>query len=266
MIIAEKSDYPDDMPKKVMIWFFAGGETRDDKFNIFTGSFIRLMKQICGNHFDFIRGIYFSTPMMNVVWALNNSQIPIKKNKKNRIAETAFSQMISNGYCPETQLIIISSSSGSVVASQAACYLARMNRDRLFFKKPVHLALGATMVSKDSELFRQLIAYQKDGIFGKIIYDELQDEGDDSAGIGSTTRGKAWSNAFGLMFPFFSKKFHRPSFLNTHPLKGHIHRRRSKTVQKAVDFIEVLLIDHKLAGDYFCEKAKAVISELSEKE
>jgi len=39
------------MDEKYMIWFFAGGETRDDRFNIFTGSFIRLMKQILVDDF-----------------------------------------------------------------------------------------------------------------------------------------------------------------------------------------------------------------------
>ena len=55
---------------KYKVLFFAGGETRDDKFNIFTGSFIRLMKKILGNDFDFIRGIYYKYPMMNVIWAI----------------------------------------------------------------------------------------------------------------------------------------------------------------------------------------------------
>jgi hypothetical protein len=77
--------------------------------------------------------------------------------------------------------------------------------------------------------------------------------------VGSTTRAKAWSNAFGLMFPYFSTSFRQPSFLNTHPEKGHLHRRRSQTVQKAIDFIEVLLIKNNLAGDVYREKTQAVI-------
>lgn len=245
-----------------MIWFFAGGETRDDKFNVFTGSFIKLMKEIAESHFDFIRGIYFSTPMVNVAWALNHAQKPIRPGVKNKITETAFRQMISNGYRPGTQLVVVSSSSGSVVAAQTACYMAELNRSRLVFEKPFHLVLGATMISKESELYRQLKVYQEEGLLGKIIYDELQDEGDDSSGIGSNSRRKAWSNAFGLMFPVFSSKFKSPSFLNSHPQKGHVHRRRSKTIQKAIDYITVVLIDHKLAGDHYCEKAKTVIGKI----
>ncbi|MCX6335502.1 MAG: hypothetical protein NT092_14585 [Bacteroidia bacterium] len=245
--------------RKTMIWFFAGGETRNNKFNVFTGSFIRLMKEIMEDKFDFIKGVYFKTNMMNVAWALNNSQKPIRNPDHNRIIEVAFSQLISNGYTPDTQLIIVSSSSGSVVAAQTACYLAGKNRERLIFKRPFHLALGASMISTESDLFRQLKSYQEKGHLGMLIYDELQDEGDNSTGVGSTSRFKAWTNAAGLMLPWLSRRYNKPSFLNIHPVKGHLHRRRSQTVRKALDFIDMLLVERNLAGDFYKEKAKKVI-------
>jgi hypothetical protein len=250
-----------DPERKYMVWFFAGGETRDDKFNIFTGSFIRLMKQIMASDFDFIKGIYFRMPMMNVAWALNNSQKPGPVSGKSRLAYRGFQQLISKDISPDTQLIIVSSSSGSVVAAQSACYLAEMNKDNTYFRKPFHLALGASMVSRESDLFKQIVRYQEEGIIGTLVFDELQDEGDSSNGVGGKTRGEAWRNAFGLMFPVLSGKFSGPSFLNTDPVKGHLHRRRSQTVRKAIDFIEVLLIRHQLAGDQYKEKAKEVIKE-----
>jgi len=248
---------------RYMVWFFAGGESRDDKFNVFTGSFIRFMKQILGEDFELVKGIYFSIPMLNVAWALNNSQFPISDPKKNMITEAAMQQMIHDSFFPDTRLVIVSSSSGSVVAAQVACYIAERNRDWLILQKPFDLALGATMISKESEIYKDLIEYQKKGIIGKIIFDDLQDEGDSSNGIGDTSRRQAWANAFGLMFPYFSRKFSSPSFLNTHPLKGHLHRRRSKTVQKALDFVEVILVKHNLAGDHYQEKAKLLIAEES---
>jgi hypothetical protein len=249
---------------KIMVWFFAGGETRDNKFNVFTGSFIRLMKQILEQDFDYIKGIYFTTPMMNVAWALNNSQKPIINPGKNRIIDVAFRQLISNSYSPDTQLIIVSSSTGSVIAAQIACYLAEKNENNLLFKKPFHLALGSTMISTHSTLFKQLIHYQSKGHIGKLIHNELQDEGDNSTGAGSTSRFRAWFNAIGLMAPYLSWKYKGPSFLNTHPENGHLHRKRSQTVQKAIDYIHVILIKHRLAGDYYLERAKAVIeSELA---
>lgn len=244
-----------------MVWFFAGAETRDDRFNIFTGSFIRLMKHIFEDNFEVIRGIFYKTNMMNVIWALNNAQRPIPHPENEKITSQAFRQIIEAGLSPETQLIITSSSSGSIVAAQTACYLAEKNRNNIYFKNPFHLVLGASMISGKSELYGQLIKYQKKGTIGTIIHDEVQDEGDTSTGVGGVSRSEAYSNAFGLMFPFLSRKFTGPSFLNTHPEKGHIHRKRSKTVQKALDYIDIILIKHRLAGDIYLEKAKTIIRE-----
>jgi hypothetical protein len=248
---------------RYMVWFFAGGESRDDKFNVFTGSFIRFMKQILGDDFELMKGIYFNMPMLNIAWALSNSQAPFSSTKKTRFTEVAMQQLIHDRFFPDTRLVIVSSSSGSVVAAQVACYLAERNKDWLILQKPFDLAIGATMISRDSEIYQKLLDYQKKGIISKLIYDDLQDEGDSSIGIGGTSRHEAWSNAFGLMFPWFSRRFNKPSFLNTHPVKGHLHRRRSQTVQKALDFIEVLLVKHNLAGDHYQEKARLLLAEES---
>jgi len=244
---------------KYKVWFFAGGETRDDKFNVFTGSFIQLMKKILKDDFEFIKGIYFKYPMMNVFWALNNSQKPIANHDDNKIFMTAFSQIVNAGLSPETQLIITSSSSGSVVAAQTACYLAQKNMNNIYFKKPFHLVLGASMISSKSALYKQLLQYQKGGIIGVILHDEVQDEGDSSAGVGGTSRLEAYKNAFGLMIPSLSRKFSGPSFMDTNPQTGHIHRRRSQTVQKAIDYIDIILIRNKLAGEYYKTLAETTL-------
>jgi hypothetical protein len=246
---------------KYKVWFFAGGETRDDRFNIFTGSFIRLMKKIMKDDFGFIKGIYYKSPMMNVVWALNNAQKPITKPENEKIFMAAFRQIIEAGLSPETQLVLTSSSSGSIVAAQTACFLAQKNRNNVYFRKPFHLVLGASMLSSRSDLYKQLIQYQREGTIGIILHDEVQDEGDTSMGVGGKTRMEAYGNAFGLMFPFFSRKFKGPSFLNTNPETGHIHRRRSKTVQKAIDYIDIILIKYKLAGEHYKEVAASVLKD-----
>ena len=246
---------------RYMVLFFAGAETRDEKFNIFTGSFIRFMKQILGNDFTLIKGIYYNSPARNVIWALNNAQKPITDHENQKITLAAFRQIINAGLSTETQLIIVSSSSGSVVAAQTACYLAEKNRNKIYFKKPFHLVLGASLISPESDLYKHLVHCQAIGAIGTILHDEVQDEGDSSSGVGGVTRMEAYSNAFGLMFPFFSKKYKRPSFLNTHPEKGHLHRKRSKTVRKALDYIDVILIKHKLAGDHYMEKAIYLLNE-----
>jgi len=250
-----------DVKDKYMVWFFAGGETRDDRFNIFTGSFIRLMKKILEDDFQFIYGVYYKSKIMNILWALNNAQKPIARPENTKITTTAFDQIVAAGLSPDTQLVITSSSSGSIVAAQTACYLAEKNRSNVYFKKPFHLVLGASMISTRSELFRQLIKYQKEGTIGNIIYDEIQDKDDNSVGVGGVSRLEAYINAFGLMFTFFSRKYKGPSFLNTHPIKGHIHRKRSQTVEKAIDYVNIILIKNRLAGDYYIPIAVSVVQE-----
>jgi len=237
------------MDTKYKIWFFAGGETRDDSFNVFTGSFIRLMKKILGDDFDFIKGIYFRSTARNVFWALNNAQRPVVNSINKKIFSAALKQ-INDKYSPETQLIFISSSSGSVVAAQTACYMANENKKNGIVGKPFHLVLGASMISPHSNLNLKLLDYQKEGLIGTILHEELHDEGDNSAGVGGSSRFQAFRNAFGIMFPIISFRFKGPSFLNADPETGHIHRKRSKTIQKALDYIHIILVMHALAGEH----------------
>jgi hypothetical protein len=244
------------MDIRYKVWFFAGGETRDDSFNIFTGSFIRLMKCILGDDFDFIKGIYFKSTARNVFWALNNAQKPVVNSINKKIYSAALEQIMNHDYSRETQLIFVSSSSGSVVAAQTACYLANENSKHELYKKPFHLVLGASMVSPGSDLYLKLLDYQREGLIGIILHDEMNDEGDNSAGVGGSNRFQAFRNAFGIMFPFLSFRFKGPSFLNADPETGHIHRKRSKTIQKAIDYINIILIEHKLAGEQHKQNAE----------
>lgn len=245
------------------VWFFAGAETRDEKFNLFTGSYIRLMTRILQEDFEHVKGVNYGSSALNVIWALNNAQKPISDPEKDKITSSAVKKIIAGIPTDDTQITITSSSSGSIVAAQSACYLAEKNEKFELFNLPFHLVLGASMLSEESELFAALKKYQKKGIIGEIIHDEVLDKDDSANGVGGKTRGEAYRNAFGLMFPFLSKKYNGPSFLNTHPQKGHVHRKRSKTVQKALDYIDVILIRHKLAGEAYSEKAIAVIREVS---
>jgi hypothetical protein len=245
--------------KDYRVVFFGGGETRDNFFNVFTGSFIRFLSLIMEENFTFIRGIYYRYPIQNVFWALNNAQKPVKNPEKNRITSAAIRQIIPDKKNDETILIILSSSSGSIVAAQTACYLAEENIRYCHYSKPFHLVIGTSMISKESDLYNRLIGYQKKGIIGKIIFDELHDKEDSINGTGGRTRAEAWSNAFGLMFPFLSFRFKGPSFLNTDHQRGHHHRIRSQTVQKAIDFIDVIFIRNRLAGEYYRNKAVSLL-------
>lgn len=246
--------------QKYHVVFFAGGETRNNQFNIFTGSFIKFLSQLFEDSFSLVEDIYFRFPMFNVIWALNNAQKPLENPEQNKITSAAFRQLVCERNNSTDILIISSSSSGGIVAAQAACYLAKENLKNRYYINPFHVAIGTSLISKKSDLFIKLLEYQNKGIIGKIVFDDIHDEEDSINGIGGQSRGEAYANAFGLMFPFLSDKFRRPSFLNTDHEKGHLHRRRSQTVQKAKDFIEIIFIKNKLAGEKYSEKAAALIN------
>jgi hypothetical protein len=246
---------------KYKVWFFAGAETRDNRFNKFTGSFIGMMNEILGKDFDYIKGVFYNSNLSNVIWALNNAQRPISDPGRNRITSGSFRQLVSDGYDRDARVVIISSSSGSIVAAQLACYLSEQNKTREYFSKPFHLVLGASMVSPESQLYRKLLRYRDEGIIGTILHDEMQDEDDNAFGVGGTTRFEAYRNALGITFPFLSGRYKSPSFLNTHPENGHIHRKRSMTVEKALDYIDIILVKHKLAGPHYAEKARKLLEE-----
>jgi hypothetical protein len=245
--------------QKYHVAFFAGGETRDNIFNTFTGSFIKLLTQIFEENFTLVKGIYFRYPMQNVIWALNNAQKPLIKPEKNKIISAAFKQLILGKTKSHDVLIILSSSSGGIVAAQTACYLAQENIKNNYYLRPFHVAIGTSLISKQSALYLKLLDYQHKGIIDKIIFDEIHDAEDSVNGVGGRSRREAYSNAFGLIFPALSKKFEGPSFLNTDHEKGHYHRRRSQTVQKAQDFIEVIFQKNKLAGNKYSERAASLL-------
>jgi hypothetical protein len=54
--------------------------------------------------------------------------------------------------------------------------------------------------------------------------------------------------------------------LNTHHEKGHLHRRRSMTLQKAIDYVNIILIKHKLAGEFYSQQAELTVKDLIERQ
>lgn len=247
---------------KYKVWFFGGGETKDNKFNFFTGTFISYMNEILGPDFGFIKGIYHSTPAMNVKWALNNAQYPAGLNRRSDVAGKALAQIAAESNGADVSITLVGSSVGSISAAQTACYIGSGMAGESAILNPVNLALGSTMISKESLLYKHLIELKKVNKLGTVIYDELQDPGDTSVGAGGTTSTEAWGNAFGLILPFLSKKYSGPSFLNTHPINGHLHRRRSQQVEKVTDYIRVILIEKELAGLYYRNRAEEFLKNL----
>jgi hypothetical protein len=230
-------------------FFFAGGDHREGEGNVFTANFIHYLSDILGARFSLIKGIYHSGTLLNVIWALNHAQKPKKYPERNRIIFSSVNQILSDPLTAHSAVTLVSSSYGSVVAAQAACYLAQRQLHENILNQPFNLALGASMVSKRSDLYAKLLLYQKNGIIGTIIYDELQDAGDNSIGIGGSTRFEGFANGLGICFPFLTLKYERPSFLNADPVSGHVHRVRSQSLQKSKDFLRIILIDYRLGGD-----------------
>jgi hypothetical protein len=243
---------------KRRIYFFAGGEYREKDNNAFTANFIRDMETILGDNFILIRDIYHERPLANVVWALNRAQKPLEDPAHDRLVARSVAQ-IDESCPPSEKPVLVSSSYGSVMAAQAACLLAGQRKREGVQAEPFDLALGASLVSKESHLYRQLLQYRDEGLIGKILYDELQDEGDNSVGIGGRNRLQGYLNALGICFPFLTRKYSGPSFLNTDPITGHIHRVRSKSIGKAHDFIRIILIDSGLGGEEGKRKAEEVV-------
>lgn len=237
------------------LFFFAGGDHTDGKGNTFTETFISYLSEILKHRFSIIQGIYHPSPLMNVVWALNRAQIPEKFPSRNKIISSAVNQIISDPCTASSRLTLVSSSYGSVVAAQTACRLAALHLREKLLDHPFNLAMGASMVSKESPLYRKLLDYQEKGIIENIIYDELQDHGDNSNGIGGTSKIEAYVNALGICFPFLSRTFKGPSFLNKNPVSGHLHRVRAQSAHKAKDFLQTLLIDYRLGGEDAKNKA-----------
>lgn len=198
------------------------------------------MSERYGEDFRIIQDIYSRYPFLNVVWALTHAQRPVYRAFKNRILTASCKQVLSVAPEENRSIYIVSSSYGSVVAAQTACCLAARIESGIFEPHPLHVALGASMVSKKSKLFKRLSDFHNKGIISNLVYDPLQDEGDNSTGIGGTTRIGAYLRGLGICFPFLSVTYKSPSFLNQHPQKGHLHRKRSQSEEKAVDFMRVM--------------------------
>lgn len=228
------------MNRSRIIWFFAGGDHGKGALNLFTGSFIRMMEERFGKDFRIINGIYNRFPFLNVVWGLTHAQSPISARSANRILNIACGQVLETPPVKGSSLYIVSSSYGSVVAAQTACCLATRIENGSLEPFALHVALGASMVSKESALYRKLSGYLQKGIISQLVYDPLQDEGDNSAGIGGTTRIGAYLRGLGICFPFLTFTYKGPSFLNKHPQKGHLHRKRAQSLEKAEDFMRVM--------------------------
>ncbi len=250
------------------IWFFAGGTFANGRINLFTRSFIGNMTERYGERFGVVEGIYHPWSFFNVLWALTWAQRPFRRPFSRPYMTRALEQITANsrdfdqsGKGEKSGVILVGSSYGSVVAAQFGCFLASLisrstimnpagssipqqvrakadflNRGTL--PQSFSLVLGTTVLSERSDLFLKLLAFQKQGIIREIVYHRLQDEGDNAAGLAGRSRVTAYLKALGIVFPWVTFRYRPPSFLNQHPVKGHIHQRRANSKEKAEDFMK----------------------------
>lgn len=242
-------------------YFFAGGDYKPGHGNAFTANFIRYLGLIMEHRFSVINGIYHPWPLVNVIWALNRAQEPEKKPHRNAIISRSVNQILSDPRSRKAEVTLLSSSYGSVVAAQTACCLAGLQLSENKLKLPFNVALGASIVNTESALYKNLLHYRDKGAIKTILYDDLQDEGDNSKGVGGRTSLEAYANGLGICFPMLSPVHSGPSFLSTHPVKGHLHRVRSHSIQKARDFVQTILIDHRMGGEEAMERAERLLEE-----
>jgi len=227
------------------IWFFAGGTFANGRTNAFTATFIGEAANQYGDRFRVVEGIYHKWSFFNVLWALTWAQRPFRHPERRKYMQKAIKQISFDGETLDssnlsTHAIMIASSYGSVVAAQFGVFLGQMIRNKKTGLKTFDLLLGTTVLSPESDLFKQLVQLRSEGIIRKLLYHEMQDEGDNAAGLAGRNRLTAYLKALGIVFPWLTIRYSGPSFLNQHPQKGHIHQRRAHSTEKAMDFLRVL--------------------------
>jgi len=258
------------------IWFFAGGTFANGRVNLFTRTFMDGMKKTYGDGFRVVEGIYHPWSFFNVLWALTWAQRPFRRPSHRPCMKRALQQLAGKPPSSDKAVtsirpaaILVGSSYGSVVAAQFGCYLASLiaesrctsqqntlagtsiNRQSATghsssLPSSLILLLGTTVLSVRSDLYLELEKYRQQGIIREIIYERLQDEGDNAAGLAGRSRVTAYMKALGIVFPWVTFRYKPPSFLNQHPVRGHIHQRRAHSREKADHFMRE--IDSVLKG------------------
>lgn len=228
--------------------------------NIFSTTMCSYLCGLLEEDFKVIQEPLSKNSFSNVCWALYYGQYPIRNPERNHKVVVAFNRILSDTLNQPDEITIISSSFGTVLASQLVLQVFRHYQYQPSQPK-VNLILGASMVCRESPLFRELLKLREEGFISLIVYDELQDEGDNVTGMCGKTRVEAFANALKITFVLDRNHRGQPSILHSHPTKGHIHWKRAQSVKKGRDFVRVILIDHELAGPNVRERAREVLSQ-----
>jgi hypothetical protein len=242
---------------KVYSFFFmpGGGYHGKHSPNAFTRTYCGFMKDLFGYDITIVDKPVSKASKSNIVWALNSWQKPMRKPERNKKTVIACRSIIDALHDETTDITIVSSSFGTVLAAQVgimlADYLINTGKER----PDVNLVMGASMVSKESKLYCKLGELRNEGKINRIIYDELQDPGDSATGICGKSRMGAYARGLRMSFVIFGKYKGQPSILNNNPNTGHLHLKRAQSVEKAENFLKVTLVEYGLAGQEIKEKA-----------
>jgi len=245
------------------IWFFAGGDYLPDRINVFTGRMINYLSELLGAEFSVVQDIYSKWPVLNVLWGLNHAQRACHPPGHSGIIQIAYKQIKESIQSEDTEIALITSSYGSVTGCQTAWYLAHQIELGEIKCAPFMLAIGAAMVSKESELYKDLEKFKKKGIIKELMYNELQDDGDNAVGVGETSRSKAYLHALGIYFPSLTRKYSGPAFSNKNPVTGHLHRVRALSIEKAYDFLRAIFINANWFGEDRAHAAAQLIERIN---
>ena len=255
------SEEPPDILNASRKFYFIPGAGYYGKYapNVYTITMCSYLESLLGEDFCIIEEPVSQSTVTNVVWALIYGQHPMRHPEKNRKVKLAFDRILADSLDHAGQITIIASSFGTILASQLAISLAGGNNPLLHHPE-LNLVMGSSLLCKDSELFHELKALQHDGFIQYFVYDELQDAGDNTAGMCGKSRMEAFFNAIRITFVLDKGYRGQPSILNNHPNKGHIHLQRAQSIKKGKDYVKVILVDYALAGPRIRERTREALN------
>jgi len=242
------------------VYFFPGLKYDPNNLKKFTKTFIRVMSGALGKKdFSTVTVGHRNVPQ-NLQWQADHGSIPISNLKDDKVLRKSVKFVTDDFHkCNQGEpLNLVGSSYGSVVAAQTALYIAK-NRDNLKISSETEISvtLITSAVSKTSPLYKALI---NAGV--TVIYDEVQDEGDNVTGIAGNTPEEGAQNTVGITLPWLSKKYSGPSILSDE----HIHNQRADDPEKAYNAIDVMLSDNELEGQTASDHATLEIFEDQQEE
>ena len=227
--------------------------------NEFTRTYCGMMNELLGDDFKIIDEAVSKSSIRNVAWALSRGQKPMRKPEKDEKTMIAFISIMGALHEETSDINIVSSSFGTALTAQVGIMLADFFIRSGKQKPEINLVMGASMVSRESKLYHKLEELRNEGSLNTLIYDELQDPGDNVTGMCGNSRVAAFAKGLRMSFVIFGKYQGQPSILNNNPQTGHLHLQRAQSGEKAEKFLEVTLVEYAMAGEEIREKAMEML-------